>query len=404
MSVEQRLAEHGALMPGKPRPRIVAKNIRGLKYFKQLQPLFARLHDLGTERDHAGNRSLFFDQYTSLILLFFFNPMLVSLRALQQASCLDKVQDKLGCPRTSLGSLSEAARVFDAEALSPIVGELAQQALPLQAGKDAELLRGLTAVDGSLLPALPKMAWALWVDEDHRAAKLHLHFDVFKGVPCHASVTEGNGNEKKELRASLQPGRLYVIDRGYGEYPLFQDIIDAQSSFIGRIRDDAVYTLITERPLSDEARQAGVVRDRVVHLGGPKSGAAFKQALRVIEVKTDKTDSQGRPEVLQLASDRLDLDAAWLALGYKYRWTVELFFRWFKCILGCQHLLSTCRNGVAIQVYLALIASLLVVLWTGHKPRRRTFEMLCLYFSGWASEAELMAHLRGLNEPKKKKS
>lgn len=391
-------------MPGKPRPRVAAKNIRGLKYFKQLQPLLARLHDLGTERDHAGNRLLYFDQYTSLILLFFFNPTLVSLRALQQASCLDKVQEKLGCPRTSLGSLSEAARVFDAEALSPIVGELAQQALPLQAGKDAELLRGLTAVDGSLLPALPKMAWALWVDDDHRAAKLHLHFDVFKGVPCHATVTEGNGNEKKELRASLQSGRLYVIDRGYGEYQLFQDIIDAQSSFIGRIRDDAVYTLITERPLSDEARKAGVVRDRVVNLGGPQSGAAFKQSLRVIEVKTGKTDCQGRPEVLQLASDRLDLDAAWLALGYKYRWTVELFFRWFKCILGCQHLLSTCRNGVAIQVYLALIASLLVVLWTGHKPRRRTFEMLCLYFSGWASEAELMAHLRSLNEPKKKKS
>ena len=65
-----------------------------------------------------------------------------------------------------------------------IVGELAQEALPLQAGKDAAVLRGLTAVDGSLLPALPKMAWALWVDEHHRAAKLHLPFDVFKGVPC----------------------------------------------------------------------------------------------------------------------------------------------------------------------------------------------------------------------------
>ena len=389
-------------MPRKRSPRVSAKDIRGLKYFKQLQPLFAHLHEMGTERDRASNRDLFFDGYASLILLFFFNPVLSSLRALQQASCLDKVQKKLGCPRASLGSLSEAARVFDADGLQAVVGELAQQAVPLQTGKDAELLRGLTAVDGSLLPALPKMAWALWVDEEHRAAKLHLHFDVFKGIPCHATVTEGNGNEKKELRASLQSGRLYVIDRGYAEYQLFQDVIDAQSSFIGRIRDNAVFKLIQERPLSLDARQAGVVRDRVVNLGCEQSGSVFKQSLRVVEVATGKTDSQGHPEILLLATDRLDLDAAWIALGYKYRWTVELFFRWFKCILGCQHLLSSCQNGVAIQVYLALIASLLIVLWTGHKPNKRTFEMLCHYFTGWASEHELLAHLRGLNEKKKK--
>ena len=391
-------------MPRQRKPPVSAKNIHGLKYFKQLQPLLARLHEVGTESDHAGNRTLFFDHYASLILLFFFNPALSSLRALQKASCLDKVQKKLGGPRTSLGSLSAAARDFDADALSAIVGELAQQALPLQTGKDAEMLRGLTAVDGSLLPALPKMAWALWVDETHRAAKLHLHFDVFKGVPCHATVTDGNGNEKKQLRAALQAGRLYVIDRGYAEYKLFQDIIDARSSFIGRIRDNAVYHLIEERPLSDEARKAGVVRDCVVNLGGVDSGSVFKQPLRVVAVATGKTDSQGRPEILLLASNCLDLDAAWIALGYKYRWTVELFFRWFKCILGCQHLLSTCQNGVTIQVYLALIASLLITQWTGHRPSKRTFEMLCHYFSGWASEAELMEHLRSLNEPKKKKS
>src|SRR6516164_2453851 len=383
------------------KPSFSANNIQGLKYFKRLQPLFASLHDVGV--DPAGNRRLHYDQYASLILLFFFNPILTSLRGLQQGSCLSKVQDKLHTPRTSLGALSAAARALDAEPLQRIIGELAHQALPLQSGKGAEILRGLTAVDGSLLPALPKMAWALWLDEQHRAAKLHLHFDVFKGVPCHATVTDGNGNEKTQLHAALQSGRLYVIDRGYAEYQLFQDIHDAESRFIGRIRDNAVYKLVKERPLSDEARKAGVVRDVVAWLGCEQSGEVFKQPLRVVWVNTGKTDSQGRPEILLLASDLADVDAAWIALGYKFRWTVELFFRWFKCILGCQHLLSTCQNGVTIQVYLALIASLLVTLWTGHKPTKRTFEMLCLYFAGWASEAELQAHVRSLDEPKKKK-
>jgi hypothetical protein len=387
-------------MAARAKPPIVAKNIQGLKYFRQLQPLLAPLHEVCTDRDQAGNRQLFFDQYAALILLFFFNPSLDSLRGLHRASCLDKVQKKLGCHRTSLGSLSAAARDFAAEPLQAIIAELVRQTLPLTAGKDAELLRGLTAVDGSLLPALPKMAWALWMDEDHRAAKLHLHFDVFKGVPRHATVTAGNGNERDELRKALEAGRLYVIDRGYAEYQLFQDIIDAHSNFIGRLYSNAVYEIVEERPLSDEARRAGVVGDRVVHLGCELSGTVFKQPLRVVEVATEPTDGSGQPGRLLLASNCLDLDAAWLALGYRYRWTVELFFRWFKCILGCQHLLSTCPNGVAIQVYMALIASVLIVRWTGQKPNKATFEMLCWYFQGWASERELLAHLRRQKEMK----
>jgi hypothetical protein len=391
-------------MPGHRKPTLAAKSVGGLKYFRRLQPLFARLHDVGTDNDHAGNRQLHFDHYASLILLYFFNPCLTSLRGIQQTSGLDKVQKKLGVPRTSLGSLSAAARVFDPGPLQAIVAELAAEALPLESGREAEVLRGLTAVDGSLLPALPKMAWALWVDDTHHAAKLHLHFDVFKGVPCQATLTHGSGSERHQLRTTLSADRLYVIDRGYAEYQLFQDIIDADASFIGRIRDDADYRLVEQRSLSADAKQAGVVWDRVVGLGGPQSGQVFRQALRIVAVKTGKTDREGQPEVLLLASNCRDLDAAWIALGYKFRWSVELFFRWFKCILGCQHLLSTCQNGVAIQVYLALIASLVISLWTGHKPTKRTFEMICHYFGGWATEAELLAHIRKLDEQKKAKS
>jgi Transposase DDE domain len=372
------------------------KDLKGLKYFKLLGSLLERLHDDATQRDRAGNRRLFYDQYACLLLLFFFNPVVKSLRGIQQASMLDKVQRLFGCPRVSRGSLSEASRVFDPQLLHAIIGDIARQTLPLVDGKQAQALRGLTAVDGSLLPALPKMAWALWLDPQHRAAKMHVHFDVLKGVPCQATVTEGNGNEKTQLRASLQPDRLYVIDRGYAEYQLFQDIMDAKSSFIGRIRDNAVYEVIEERPLSDDAKKAGVLRDCVVWLGCESSGAVFKQQLRVVAVATGKTDSHGRPEVLLLASNCLDLDAAWIALGYKSRWTVELFFRWFKCILGCRHLLANSRQGVTIQVYLAIIASLLISLWAGRKPTVRTLEMIQFYFQGWATEAELLAHIEHL--------
>ena len=390
-------------MAAKSKSKITSRDLKGLKYFQALNPLLDRLHDDATDGDSAGNRKLHFDQYTALLLLYFFNPILTSLRGLQQASTLDKIQQRLGCEQTSLGSLSAAARVFDPDLLHDIISDLASQATPLIPGKEAQALKDLTAVDGTLLPALPKMAWALWVDDTHRAAKLHLQFDVLKGVPVCATVTEGNGSETKQLRATLQADRFYVIDRGYAEYQLFQDIIDRGSHFVGRIRANAVWKLVEERPLSAADRAAGVLSDRTVWLGCAQSGAVFQQELRLIEVATGKTDSQGRPEVLLLVTDRMDLSAELIALAYRFRWAVELFFRWFKCILGCKHLLSTSHNGVTIQVYVALIASLLITLWTGKKPTKRTFEMLQLYFSGWASEAELLAHIDKLNKPKKPK-
>lgn len=373
------------------------KDLHGLKYFRLVGPLLERLQSDATYRDKAGNRQLFFDQYAGLLLLTFFSPVVNSLRALQQASALTKVQKLLGCERAALGSLSEASRVFDPTLLRDIVGALAQQALPLTHGREAEALRGLTAVDGTVLAALPKMAWALWRTEE-RALKMHLHFDVLKGVPSDATVTSANGSETEQLRATLQAARLYVVDRGYAEYQLFQDIIDAGSSFIGRIRDNAVWTVVEERPLSAADRAAGVKSDRVVRLGCAKSGAVFKQLLRVLEVDIGKTDSQGRPEILLLATDKLDLDAELVALGYRFRWAVELFFRWFKCILGCRHLLSTSQNGVTIQLYVGIIASLLISLWTGRKPTKRTLEMLQFYFMGWASIEEVQAHLDRLNK------
>ncbi len=383
-------------MARKKRSNLKEEDLQGFKYFKILGPLLESLHEVGTQRDKAQNRQLFFDQYGALLLLYFFNPILTSLRGIQQASHLGKVQKKLACRGTSLGSLSEAANVFDAQHLEEIIAELAARIPQQTLTRDQQALKNLTAVDGSLLPALSKMAWALWLDEEHRAAKMHVAFEVMRGIPVKVTITEGNGNEKHQLRGMLEPGRLYVVDRGYAEYQLFQDILDRGSSFIGRIRNNAVWTVVEERPVSAKARVAGVRRDLVVWLGGDKSGEVLKKPVRVVEVETEKINSQGEPEILLLATDRMDLDAELVALGYRFRWSVELFFRWLKCILGCRHLLSHSQNGVTIQVYLAIIASLLISLWTGRKPTKRTFEMLCFYFSGMASEEELLAHIAKL--------
>lgn len=375
------------------------RDLQGFKYFALLQPVLDRLHDHATQRDRAGNRRLHFDQHTALLLLYFFNPVLTSLRSLQQASRLAKVQKTLGCAATSLGSLSEASRVFDADLLRALIPELAAQAQPLLTGPEAQALHGLTAVDGSVLRALPQMAWALWQDDRHRAAKLHLHYDVFKGLPCAAAVTPAAGSEPAQLRAMLAPGCLYVLDRGYVDYQLFRDIRDAGSSFIGRVKDNTAFTVAEERPVPAAAAAAGVVRDVVLaKLGTAHHKDYLRQPVRLIVVRFTKAD--GTRAELWLVTDRLDLAAELVAIAYRHRWTVELFFRWFKCILGCRHLLATNQNGVELQVYVALIASLLITLWTGKKPTKRTWEMLQFYFQGWATLDELQAHIDRLHAAK----
>jgi len=113
-------------MPNQTAAKIEDKDITGLKFFDKLAPLLQRLHDDGCKRDKSGNRTLHYDQYCMLMLLYLFNPVVTSLRGIQQASELKKVQKKLGCQRASLGSLSEATSVFDAERLQEIIAELGQ--------------------------------------------------------------------------------------------------------------------------------------------------------------------------------------------------------------------------------------------------------------------------------------
>jgi len=299
-------------------PPVTEDQLQGFRYLDHFRPLFDGLHACATARDRAGNRELFFDQYACLLLLYFFSPTLTSLRGLQQATELDKVQQRLGVRRTLRGALSEAAAVFDPQLLRPLLADLAERAVPVVSGREAEALRGLTAVAGSVLPALPRMAWALWMDPGHRAAKRHLHFDFLKAVPADATVTPAACSELEQLRASLRPGRLYVVDRGYAGYWLYRAILDAGSSFIGRVQEDAAFTVAAERPVTAAAAAAGVTRDVVVgRLGTAHHQDEVRQPLRLVWVTTGKAGADGRPEALLLCTDRLELDADLVALGYR---------------------------------------------------------------------------------------
>jgi hypothetical protein len=402
-------------MAGKRREKVTDRQITGLKYFDKLAPLLERLHDDGCARDRAGNRELHYDQYCLLILLYLFNPIVTSLRALQQASELAKVQKKLGCPRASLGSLSEAASVFDPERLKEIIAELGAELQPLARDPRLRNVPGmLTAVDGSLLAVLPKLMQASFLKRSTGSGlvkwRLHTQFEVDRHVPTRIDVTPNGGgphDERAVLERTVEADRTYVMDRGYAKFSLFNKIVAAGSSYVCRVRDNSVYEVLAERPLTDADRALHVLGDQTVALGTYKQGDARPDhPIRLITVRISQHTSRGKYKggstgpgsdgILRIATNLLDVPAEVIALIYIHRWTIEIFFRFFKHVLGCRHLLSHSQQGIEIQTYCAIIACLLISLWTGRKPTLRTYEMICYYFTGLASEDELLAHLAKL--------
>jgi hypothetical protein len=362
--------------------------------------LFECLAEAGTARDHAGNRKLLYSHYASLILLSFFNPSMQSLRGIQQASTLRSVQKRLGVGRASLGSLSESSRVFDPDLLVPLVQELLaehQTSGPgphrhLPEGIPPELVRKLLAVDGTVLKALPQMIG--------QECKLHLQFQVLHGLPESFTVQPSDTDERDVLTVALQSGKIYLADRGYERYGLYNRIVAAGSDYVirGQARPAEVlrYQLLT--PAAQEAR---VSEDALVQLNvGERRGRTEIVNHPVRRLTIVKRD-QGRPrsdrpqndEVLILYTNLVDVPAEVIAGMYQMRWSIELFFRFLKQILGLRRLFTQGEDSAAMQVYCAIIAGLLMSQITGGRVTMQEFRLMQFYLMGWADEDELLAGL-----------
>jgi len=382
------------------------KDIVCLGHLKRVFPLLDRLHDVGCERDKAGNRALFFDGYCKLVLLYTWNPCINSIKMLQQAVGLKSVAKALGVKRFSDGSFSESVRVFKPEMLKEIIAELAGEARVVpQDPRLADLNLAMTLVDGTVLAALPRLARAACegtrycTARDGRALygwRLHAQLDLQTFTPGRIDRTgassSGEAREGQVLAATLAAGRCYVIDGGYGEGHLYDQIIDIGSSFVGRIRENSTFEeVLEERSLSQAALDVAIVRDALVQWTG-------KHPIRIVAVQIKPCPRRGGKDsepsdLLVIATNLLDLPAELIALIYQQRYSVELFFRFFKHLLGMGHLISQRQEGIDIQVYCAVIVCLLVNLITGRKPNKAMVTMVGFYLMGMADEEELLAFL-----------
>jgi hypothetical protein len=322
--------------------------------------------------------------YLSLFLLGLLNPVVRTMRGLCSASGLERVQQEICSRPVSLGSFSEAQAVLDPALLAEVFTQLSRE-LVVEKGPATPAGRNWLIQDGSLFEALPRMYWALWRRQGKAQSqvRLHLSLEVAHHAPARAAITPGKGCERAAWRTQWQRGDGFVADRYYGEdYQLFGELDQAGVAFVVRLRDEAVLQVEEELPLTPADRQAKVIRSAWVHLGCKARYRSIR--LRVVWVPTEK-------EVLRLVTNLgpAELSAGEVALLYQQRWQIELFFRWVKCILGCRHWLAESPQGVAIEVYLALIAALLLQLYTGQAPNRRMMELIQFYLLGVASLDEL---------------
>jgi hypothetical protein len=331
---------------------------------------------------------------------------------------LPKVVRVLGVKRFSLGSFSESVRVFEPRKLKAIVDELAGELVPLS--KDprlSEVKHALTLVDGTVLQGLTRLSSAACEQTRYSTARdgramhgwrLHMQLDLELFCPRRLRITGartlGPDRESQVLRQSLEPGRCYVGDGGYADRQLCDQIVQVASSYVIRIREDSRLNVLEERLLSQEALDAGVVRDAVVRWGGPDT-PDMNHPVRIIAVQVEphprrtrkrqegSNKSTRHTDLVVMATCLLDLPAELVALIYCYRYSVELFFRIFKQLLGMRHLLSQRQEGVEIQVYCSVIACMLICLQTGKKPGKLMTHMIGMYLLGVADEQDVVNFL-----------
>lgn len=330
-------------------------------------------------------RKLHYLDYASAILFTLFNPVLKSMRGLCAASELKKVQEHVTLGKISLGSFSEAQHVFDATSLQHLVQKLSSK-IPINKTQDRSLLaavKDLVAVDGSLFQTLTRVLWAEWLDENHKAAKLHLGFSLLKQSAVDAVITAGNSCERKALLKMVQPGVMYVCDRYYGlDYSYFEELRQRGALFTIRIRNKPKITVIKEHEITEKDRKEGIISDQLVYLGDTDR--------ELKPIRLVRTGAFNDKEILLVTSEPPEkLNAAIISTIYRQRWQIEVFFKWLKSILGCRKLLAESSNGVAIQMYSALIAAIMLFDLFGKKPTLRQMEMIQFFFLRYASVEEL---------------
>lgn len=416
------LASADATAPDDASRNVWPERIIGGKYIRMLEQALAPLRH---EDSKHGNCSLFLDDVFVMYLLAFFNPTIRTLRTIEDLSQTQQVQRHLKVARVCKSTLSDFNRLVDPDRLLPIIKALQAQQPSSQgvsqssqhlAAADPDLrlmLEKTIAVDGTFLHAVADVAWAVANSNNHGAtrhrARLDAHLNVTTWLPETIVVPDPGQSEANSAIEHIQADRIYIYDRGYASFALirahYRKTVGAlnrratgedqhvKSHFVIRykqtgknsssLKDDV------EQSLTDEDREAGVTSDRIGYFISDSAKRAGVCGIKLREVIVPY-EEKGKPKVLRIITNLLDVSAKTIALLYQFRWQVELFFRWFKSFGNFGHLISHSRSGVLSHLYVSIIAILLTYLHTGHRPSKYMFAMLGQVAAGAATLDEVI--------------
>jgi len=266
----------------------------------------------------------------------------------------------LGSGAVRRSTLSDANQHRDSE----VFRDIALSMMSGCKGEDGELKNVISLMDSSPIKLSGRgHGWTLATRTrgNNRGRKLHVQFAPQAERIEFADVTPSNVNDVIVGRdLPVEEGRIYVFDKGYYDFNWWADINDAGATFVSRLKKNAAFKVIEERAVADE-RAGDILHDQVICLtntnpGGGRRNRLAGARLRLIEIP----HPGGKSTPFWIVSNNLKASADTVAGWYKQRWAVELLFKWLKQNLKIKNFLGESRNAVQIQIYVAIIAYLLL--------------------------------------------
>jgi hypothetical protein len=386
------------------------EDVVGGKYLRILEKYVQALR----EEDSHGNQKLFLDDVFIVSLLAFHNPTLRSLRTIEDFSQTRQAQKHLSIRRICRSTLVDFHQFADSSRLEPILTGLRKELSRKEVASSGppgdlqSLLKRTIAVDGTFLPALADVAWAVGSrnqssQKSKFRARIDVQLNVHSFLPEMIVVPEPKESESTVASQIIQPGLLYVYDRGYSSFQLINAHYEADPTAESGWRDKAQFVIrykppggnsptledAVDQPLTQADQDAGIISDRLGYFrsSNPSRHAILPVLLREVTITTTEN---GQPSTLRLITNLTDIPATTIGLLYRQRWQIELFFRWLKSVSNFTHLISRTREGLLTNLYVTLIAVMLMYLHTGYRPSKYLFALL----SGGVGIDELMPILR----------
>ena len=187
------------------------------------------------------------------------------------------------------------------------------------------------------------------------AIKLHTLLEIHSAIPVFIAITPGNVHEVNLLdELEPEPGSFIVMDRGYLDFQRLYRLQTALAFFVIRTKSNLAFRRRYSHP---HDRVTGVRSDQTIVLTGPLTSTLYPIALRRVHYYSAETDQR-----LVLLTNNFSIPALTVAALYRYRWQIELFFKWIKQHLRIKSFFGTSDNSVKTQVWIAITVYVLVAI------------------------------------------